>query len=400
MRRSAFIMCALLILMISYSAVRTSGNAENFSSYNAVCVFGIVIDSTSVIIPYASVTFTSSVDTIRTFSDESGMYSVLLPKDPTGVEYSTPETFTLRQNYPNPFNPSTIIEYSLDEPSSVNLDIFSITGQHVRSLAHGTESPGMHSVVWDGRNDTGTSVAAGIYLYRLRSGVEIQTKKMVLVDGAVTNPGFSGQISAPSVKKGAEYDSDKEYDVFVEKSTMIPYRETIVVSSDQSEIEMNIVLQDKYIPYSLFFTSNNYNNYFIYPGESFGVTLIGIHEQDYPQDCQVTLHSGTGDLETLTLSVTDYWGNFGICGESVYYPDIRRGSIDSSSDLPVQHNGVIEVDAHADTIFVEYTFPYLDSITSAIVAIDSLNTIVLWDQAYVHWGNEWYLASETSSWER
>ncbi|MFC1490699.1 T9SS type A sorting domain-containing protein [Candidatus Latescibacterota bacterium] len=402
MKRSASILC-VIILLISYSTIKTSGNSESIASDSTVRIFGVVTDSTGVAIPNATVKFTSSDKTISAFSDESGLYSALLPNDPTRVESSMPESFTLHQNYPNPFNPSTVIQYSLDESSSVHLDIFSATGQHVMSLARGTENAGMHSVVWDGRDKACIGVAAGVYLYRLRSGNEIQTKKMVLVDGAVSNSGFSGKISTPIIKTASDSVSEIEYVVTAEKSTMIASRDTVSVSFEPSEMELNVVLQDRYLPYVVFFNSNNYNHEFIYPEESITLALGRIHEVELPEEFTVTLSSGAGDSETITLTGSSDCSRkkLSFCQSIWYYTGCRTGNIVSSSDSPIQNNGIIEVDAHADTVIATYALTPGVSSTASIAVVDSVETIILWGRTYFHWGEEWYIAADlTGDWWR
>jgi flagellar hook assembly protein FlgD len=89
--------------------------------------------------------------------------------------------FELSQNYPNPFNPSTTIEFSIAKRSNVRLVIYDITGRIVRTLIDGQEfEPGLYRVQWNGKNDYGEYVASGIYIYRLRAGSFIATRKMVL----------------------------------------------------------------------------------------------------------------------------------------------------------------------------------------------------------------------------
>jgi Secretion system C-terminal sorting domain len=72
------------------------------------------------------------------------------------------ETFQLRQNYPNPFNPSTTIEFSVPEESSVEMKVYNILGVEVASLASGTYSPGIHRAIFNGDN-----LASGIYLAKI-----------------------------------------------------------------------------------------------------------------------------------------------------------------------------------------------------------------------------------------
>jgi hypothetical protein len=88
----------------------------------------------------------------------------------------------LNQNYPNPFNPSTTISFSLPENSSVELDIYNIKGQKVRSLLDDQRDKGSYSIVWNGKNDNGNSVSSGIYFYKLEANNRmIDTKKCVLL---------------------------------------------------------------------------------------------------------------------------------------------------------------------------------------------------------------------------
>jgi serine protease len=92
-----------------------------------------------------------------------------------------PARFELGQNYPNPFNPTTTIRYSLPDAAGVELVVFNILGEQVRTLVNGQQGAGEHSVVWDSRNDNGTQVASGVYLYRMSSNGLTETKKMLLM---------------------------------------------------------------------------------------------------------------------------------------------------------------------------------------------------------------------------
>ncbi|MEF3695282.1 MAG: FlgD immunoglobulin-like domain containing protein [Candidatus Cloacimonadota bacterium] len=83
-------------------------------------------------------------------------------------------------NYPNPFNPSTTIAYSIPTTSNTTLRVYNIKGQVVKTLVNGVVEAGNHSITWNGRDDNGTSVASGVYFYRLSSEGQTLTKKMVL----------------------------------------------------------------------------------------------------------------------------------------------------------------------------------------------------------------------------
>lgn len=89
--------------------------------------------------------------------------------------------YELSQNYPNPFNPSTTIRFSLPQAGAVQLAIYNITGQEVRRLVSGAMNAGRHSVVWDGKDNSGQSVPSGIYFYRLHVNDFVHTRKMSFV---------------------------------------------------------------------------------------------------------------------------------------------------------------------------------------------------------------------------
>lgn len=91
-----------------------------------------------------------------------------------------PETFGLEQNYPNPFNPNTVIRYQLPSSSQVELTIYNAVGQRIKTLVSEKQAVGSYQIEWDGTDEKGTSVASGVYLYRLQAGEFVQSKKMTL----------------------------------------------------------------------------------------------------------------------------------------------------------------------------------------------------------------------------
>jgi hypothetical protein len=92
-----------------------------------------------------------------------------------------PDEFALHYNYPNPFNPVTTIRYELPEDTDVHLVIYDILGKHVKTLVNQTQEPGYKSVRWNGRNDMGQTVSAGMYFYRIQAGSFSKVQKMVLL---------------------------------------------------------------------------------------------------------------------------------------------------------------------------------------------------------------------------
>ena len=92
-----------------------------------------------------------------------------------------PRQYALFANFPNPFNPSTSIEYALPEAATVELAVFDILGQRVRTLISGRQVAGFYRLAWDGRDRAGRAVASGVYFYRLATADFDQTRKMTLI---------------------------------------------------------------------------------------------------------------------------------------------------------------------------------------------------------------------------
>ncbi|MGH7599339.1 MAG: M4 family metallopeptidase [bacterium] len=92
-----------------------------------------------------------------------------------------PESFELKQNYPNPFNPTTTIAFSLPQEGDVSIKIYDISGSLVRALVKDNMQAGNYALVWDGRNNNGTQVSSGVYIYRLVAGSFVQTRRMVML---------------------------------------------------------------------------------------------------------------------------------------------------------------------------------------------------------------------------
>ncbi len=91
------------------------------------------------------------------------------------------DDFELHRNYPNPFNGETTIEYTVVGSGRVELVIYNVLGQRVRSLVHRSLVPGHYRSTWDGRDDRGDSVASGVYFYRLRTASYSRSRRMMLV---------------------------------------------------------------------------------------------------------------------------------------------------------------------------------------------------------------------------
>jgi len=98
------------------------------------------------------------------------------------IEKMVPTEFILGKNFPNPFNPSTNIPVSVPEESELNLKVYNVLGQEIKTIFEGSKQAGRHYFKWDGTNYLNQQVAAGIYLYRLNTNEGYTSVgKMVLV---------------------------------------------------------------------------------------------------------------------------------------------------------------------------------------------------------------------------
>ena len=97
------------------------------------------------------------------------------------LEGLIPYVFALHQNYPNPFNPVTSLRYDLPEQAQVILTVYDLMGREITQLVNTTQEAGYRSVQWNATDSFGKPVSAGVYLYQIRAGEFVQTKKMVLL---------------------------------------------------------------------------------------------------------------------------------------------------------------------------------------------------------------------------
>jgi hypothetical protein len=87
----------------------------------------------------------------------------------------------LENAFPNPFNPTTTIGYTMVADGFAEIAIYDICGRWIRTLFSGNAAQGHNKVVWDGRNNFGSRVASGVYLFQLRTGGVVETKKVVML---------------------------------------------------------------------------------------------------------------------------------------------------------------------------------------------------------------------------
>ncbi|MBN98825.1 MAG: hypothetical protein CME16_06180 [Gemmatimonadetes bacterium] len=119
------------------------------------------------------------------WSGDRGLWEISLPQDVrTAVEMHTdavPEMAGLSHNYPNPFNPYTTIEYGVRGFARVELAIFDLLGQNIRTLVDADQAPGRYARRWDGLMDNGIRAASGVYICRLKVGAYEQARRLTLL---------------------------------------------------------------------------------------------------------------------------------------------------------------------------------------------------------------------------
>lgn len=103
------------------------------------------------------------------------------------IEVQVPKDYNMSQNYPNPFNATTTIKYQLPAYSEVHIGVFNTLGKEVRRLVLNKQEVGNYSILWDGKNNNGVTMASGVYMYRIMANSLdgstnfLKTKKMILL---------------------------------------------------------------------------------------------------------------------------------------------------------------------------------------------------------------------------
>ncbi|MDP8200980.1 MAG: right-handed parallel beta-helix repeat-containing protein [Candidatus Tenebribacter burtonii] len=120
------------------------------------------------------------------YSGETEFYGpVSLTIPLSGSNHGTPGTldiYGLYKNYPNPFNPSTLISFALEEDSNVELIIYNVKGEKIKSIFNDhIYANQVNSVVWYGKDASGKQVSSGVYLYKLITDTKEYSNKMLLV---------------------------------------------------------------------------------------------------------------------------------------------------------------------------------------------------------------------------
>jgi hypothetical protein len=117
-----------------------------------------------------------SGDQMLEFSDETE--HVILRKTTSS---EIPSEFSLYPAFPNPFNPVTTITYNLNKQGYIELSIYNMAGQLVKTLHKGHAIPGLNQIQWNGTDVNGEPVSSGIYLCKMNSSDKTDFIKLVLM---------------------------------------------------------------------------------------------------------------------------------------------------------------------------------------------------------------------------
>jgi hypothetical protein len=135
---------------------------------------------------YVTVRFKPGVDGsfdcwVETGGSCADVFCTGVGDDVSGLGIVNGKRFFLYQNYPNPFNPSTNISFTLPGETNTILSVYNIEGRLVKTLVNESLGGGLQTISWDGTDARGNPVSSGVYLYRLRAGGNVMTKKMILL---------------------------------------------------------------------------------------------------------------------------------------------------------------------------------------------------------------------------
>ena len=99
----------------------------------------------------------------------------------TDVASGATPAFSLGYSVPNPTSGDSRVEFTLESPASIRLDVFDVAGRRVRNVESGVRPAGENWAGWDGRMDNGHEAPSGVYFFRLQSGSQVLTRRMVRV---------------------------------------------------------------------------------------------------------------------------------------------------------------------------------------------------------------------------
>lgn len=157
------------------------GNAFDVEADSAVLSFDVQLDDSWAAEHCEIVAFVQNTDTREVYNTVKQQLTQTTQVDQSNSRQSRVDEFKLYDNYPNPFNMSTTIRFALNGKTRATLDIFSVSGQKVRTLIDADLESGQHRLSWDGRDNNGRVVPSGLYVYRVRTEHGSVSKKLLLL---------------------------------------------------------------------------------------------------------------------------------------------------------------------------------------------------------------------------
>ncbi|MBS3768263.1 MAG: T9SS type A sorting domain-containing protein, partial [Candidatus Cloacimonetes bacterium] len=106
---------------------------------------------------------------------------IILGIEQENEQEEIPEYPVLKNNTPNPFKLNTNISFSIPNKSKVEIIVYNIKGQRVKSIVNDKYNKGWYNVTWDGTDNYGREVGSGVYFYRLKTENKEFVKKMLLI---------------------------------------------------------------------------------------------------------------------------------------------------------------------------------------------------------------------------
>ena len=153
---------------VPFSHTRVYDVKPGSHEFHAVVQNYVETDGTGKASMYGSLTVEFYPDSVETLAIDDDALNI-------------PQNYFLAQNYPNPFNPATQISYTLARAGDVQLKVYDLLGRDVGTLVNGHQPAGAHQVVWQALGRQGNALPAGVYLYQLRAGSFLMSRKMVLM---------------------------------------------------------------------------------------------------------------------------------------------------------------------------------------------------------------------------
>ncbi|MBN1480121.1 T9SS C-terminal target domain-containing protein [candidate division KSB1 bacterium] len=190
--------CIDFILFFLFAFMKTASGNITFT--------GLVTDTDPKPVANARVELVDLADPNRNdqdYTDENGQFIFQIETSVEEMTAQQPADFQLFQNYPNPFHPSTFITWQLSQPSEISVVIYNTLGQKVKTLFSGFQVNTLQHIRWDGIDERGHPVPAGVYVCTLTSDKIRLNRKMLLLAHARG----SGSIT-PSVSIAAGLDKN------------------------------------------------------------------------------------------------------------------------------------------------------------------------------------------------